>query len=115
MEALSQVTKITILIGNGAVQANACESIQKFAEKYHIPMVTTLRAKGAVTEEHPLSLGVLGIGGSLRATHAVLGDTSLENGIVEQPEILLILGAGLNEQNAIALGDFSQNRKNYSC
>jgi len=97
-EILSRSTRITLLVGNGSIHSQACDQIQTFAEQYAIPVVTTLRAKGAISEDHPLSYGVFGIAGSLQGTELIL----------KQSEVLIVLGASLNEQNAVAVGDLNQ-------
>lgn len=48
------------LIGNGVIRAEASENLKKFVEKFYIPVVSTYMGKGAVSEHHPLHLGVLG-------------------------------------------------------
>ncbi|MEG4574221.1 thiamine pyrophosphate-binding protein [Microcoleus sp. N3A4] len=99
-DILRQATRITILAGNGCVRSGAGEEIQKFAKKYSIPIVTTLRAKGAISEDHPLSFGFYGSGGSLQANKVVMG-WKTDNNKIEIPnaEVLLVLGATLNQNN----------------
>ena len=105
-EILKNSHKIGLLIGNGCVQSKASEIIKHFIEQFSIPVVTTLRAKGAISEDHPLSFGVFGIGGTLQATQMVLGsDITPQAALIDNCEILIVLGASLNEQNAIAVGN----------
>ena len=68
-EAIAKAAKLlnsannpTILAGAGA--HNAYEELNKLVEDYQIPTATTLRAKGIVPENHPLSLGVVGLYGT---------------------------------------------------
>jgi acetolactate synthase-1/2/3 large subunit len=72
--------------------------MKKFAEQYHIPVVTTLRAKGAISEEHEMSFGVFGMAGSMWANNVVFGSKKLK---VPRPQVLLVLGATLNESNTL--------------
>ncbi len=102
-EILAGATRIGIYAGNGCVWSKADKAIREFAEKFSIPVVTTLRAKGAISEEHPMSLGVFGLGGSLQANKMVMGSqkpiiTKAEP-IITKAEVLLVLGATLNENN----------------
>ena len=66
-ELLVNSTRIVILAGNGSVWSQAHTEIENFAEEYNIPVVTTMRAKGAISEDNHMSFGVFGIGGSLQA------------------------------------------------
>lgn len=95
-DLLSHATRITILAGNGAVWSDAGDEIEAFASEYQIPVVTTLRAKGAIPEDHSLAMGVFGAGGSLWANQVVMG--SRQAG-VSRTEVLIVLGATLNEHN----------------
>ena len=99
--SFNNATRITLLVGNGTLRSEASELVQAFAEKYAIPVVTTLRAKGAISEQNDMSLGVFGMGGTLQAEAAMFGmDETEHGGKVEQTEMVLILGATLNENNS---------------
>ncbi len=49
-----------LFVGEGVLYSNATEELQAFAEKANLPVITTLKAKGAFPENHPLSVGVRG-------------------------------------------------------
>jgi acetolactate synthase I/II/III large subunit len=84
--------RIAILAGAG-VEHSGCEaSLRTFAEHWSIPVATTLRAKGAFPEDHPLSLGVFGYAGTHHSRMAFL-DAPLD--------LLLVLGSGLNERDSM--------------
>lgn len=84
--------KIVILAGAGVEHANGAENLLEIAERYHIPVATTLRAKGIFPEDHPLSLGVFGYAGTHHARMAILDSP---------PDLLLVLGSGLNERDTM--------------
>jgi acetolactate synthase I/II/III large subunit len=101
-EILKQATRIAILAGNGCVRSQASEAIQAFAEKFSIPVVTTLRAKGLISEdqsESPMSFGFFGNSGTLQSNKVVMGSSE-----IPKAEVLLVLGATLNEANTYAWG-----------
>ena len=100
-EILASATRIAIFAGNGCVRSEANEVIREFAEKFSIPVVTTLRAKGVISEEpeSPMSFGFFGIGGSLQANKVVMGSKEPK---IPNAEVLLVLGATLNENNTYA-------------
>jgi acetolactate synthase I/II/III large subunit len=108
-EILKKATRIAILAGNGCIRSQASEAIQAFAEKFSIPIVTTLRAKGLISEdqsESPMSFGFFGNSGTLQANKVVMGSSE-----IPKAEVLLVLGATLNEANTYAWGkDFSPSR-----
>jgi acetolactate synthase-1/2/3 large subunit len=58
-------------VGGGAVSAGAHDSLQVLAERFQIPVTTTLMGKGAFDENHPLALGMLGMHGTAYANFAV--------------------------------------------
>ena len=49
-----------LFVGEGVLYSNATEELKEFAEKANLPVITTLKAKGAFPENHPLSVGVRG-------------------------------------------------------
>lgn len=59
-----------ILAGGGVLNAKGGEELQKFVEKYNLPVMTTFMGKGAIPESHPLSLGTAGMCGTLQAFRA---------------------------------------------
>lgn len=93
---LLDASRIVILAGNGCVHSEASKELQELAERYSIPVVTTMRAKGVMSEAGPMSFGVFGVGGSLQADKLVLGSKSPS---IPKAEAVLALGATLNENN----------------
>jgi acetolactate synthase-1/2/3 large subunit len=49
-----------IYAGEGVIYAGASEELKSFAELANAPVITTLKAKGAFAENHPLFVGVRG-------------------------------------------------------
>ncbi|HET7343887.1 MAG TPA: thiamine pyrophosphate-dependent enzyme [Methylomirabilota bacterium] len=47
-------------VGEGVLYADATHELLQFAEAAQLPVMTTLKAKGAFPENHPLSVGVRG-------------------------------------------------------
>lgn len=50
-----------ILVGREAAHNHLWKEITNFAERLHIPVVTTLQGKGVVPYSHPLSVGSVGV------------------------------------------------------
>jgi len=68
---LSRSRRPVLYVGHGAVISGAGESILRLAEKLRAPIVNTLLGKGAVPEDGPLHLGMLGMHGTAYANKAV--------------------------------------------
>lgn len=92
MDFEKRADRIAILAGAGAERSDASKDLLTFAETFHLPVATTLKAKGVFPEDHPLSLGVFGYAGTRHASKAILDD-----GL----ELLLVLGSGLNERDTM--------------
>ena len=79
-----------IVAGHGCIQAGAREVVAAFAERFNIPVTTSLKAKGVVAEGTPLSLGCLGVTSN--------GDAYRY--LVDHADLLIFLGAGFNERTS---------------
>jgi acetolactate synthase-1/2/3 large subunit len=84
--------RIALLAGAGIEHDAAAARLKEIAERWSIPVATTLRAKGVLPEDHELSLGVFGYAGSRHATSALLGG---------ELDCLLVLGSGFNERDTM--------------
>jgi acetolactate synthase I/II/III large subunit len=84
--------KIAILAGAGIEHESASAALKAVAERWSIPVATTLRAKGVFPEDHELSLGVFGYAGTRHATAAILDDPA---------DVLIVLGSGFNERDTM--------------
>lgn len=83
---------IAILAGAGIEHDEGAAALRAAAERWSIPVATTLRAKGIFPEDHALSLGVFGYAGTRHATAAILSG---------RLDTLLVLGSGLNERDTM--------------
>ena len=71
-ELLSKSKQPLLYVGAGSVISGAGRQVQKLAEKLQAPVTTTLLGKGAFSEMHPLSVGMLGMHGTAYANKAVI-------------------------------------------
>lgn len=76
-----------IFVGSGVRRGAGPERLIEFAERMQWPVITTPKAKGVFPEDHPLSLGVFGMGGH-PSTYEYL-----EQGV----DTMLAVGTSLNE------------------
>jgi acetolactate synthase I/II/III large subunit len=71
VDLLREAERPVLLAGGGAAHSRgAAEAVRALAERYRIPVATTLTAKGILDETHPLSLGVVGRSGTPPAAEA---------------------------------------------
>lgn len=70
--SIKEAKKPIMLIGHGVLIARAEKELAKVAEKFDIPVTTTLLGKGAFDEHHDLSLGMLGMHGTAYANKAIV-------------------------------------------
>ncbi|MCJ7830338.1 MAG: biosynthetic-type acetolactate synthase large subunit [Desulfobacterales bacterium] len=61
-----------ILCGHGVITGRAGQKLQAFAEKAHIPIGFTLHGLSALPVDHPLSLGMVGMHGTVEANRALV-------------------------------------------
>lgn len=62
--------KPLIIAGAGILKSRASKELLEFAEKINSPVTTTLLGLGSFSEEHELSLGMLGMHGTVAANYA---------------------------------------------
>jgi acetolactate synthase I/II/III large subunit len=86
---LDEAERPLIVAGGGvALSPGGAEALQAFVEATNVPVVTTLTAKGVISEEHPLSLGPVGRSGSTAAASAA-----------RQADVVLAFGARFSDNN----------------
>ena len=59
-QRLSGAQRPVIVAGGGVTASQAEQEVVELAEMLSIPVATSLNAKGAITDNHPLSVGVVG-------------------------------------------------------
>jgi acetolactate synthase-1/2/3 large subunit len=89
-----------IYAGGGAITSGASDELRRLAEENRLPVTTTLMGKGAFPENHPLSLGMLGMHGTRYANYAVC-----------EADLLVALGARFDDRITGKLSEFATNAK----
>ena len=89
-----------ILAGGGTIISSAFAELQALAELLMIPVVTTFKGKGAFPENHPLSLGPIGMHGHAEA-----------NRIIDQADCVLAIGTRFSDRSVGTFEDFERQRK----
>jgi acetolactate synthase-1/2/3 large subunit len=85
-------TKNIVVLAGPGVKRYGIDMLLQFAERFDVPVATTLSGKGVMPEDHPLALGVFGYGGSRWAIDAIRSD---------EVEILLVIGSDLSQRDTM--------------
>ncbi|UOF92838.1 biosynthetic-type acetolactate synthase large subunit [Fodinisporobacter ferrooxydans] len=70
-QALSQAERPLLYIGGGLVASEAAGVLRQFAEKYQLPVTSTLMGLGVFDTGHPLFAGMLGMHGTFSANKSI--------------------------------------------
>lgn len=100
IKLLTQATQPLLYVGGGAIMANAYHEIRELAERFQIPVTTTLMGKGVFDETHPLAMGMLGMHGTAYANFAV-----------SECDLLIAVGARFDDRVTGKLDEFAARAK----
>lgn len=89
MELLGKAQRPVIVVGNGA--RNQMEEVTALAERLNAPVLTTFKAKGLISDHHPLGAGVLGRSG-----------TPVASWFMNESDLLIVFGASFSNHTGIA-------------
>ncbi len=73
---IARAERPVLVAGGGVTASGAQAEVVRLAEKLSIPVATSLNAKGAISEDHPLSAGVVGTY-SRKCANEVVGEADL--------------------------------------
>src|SRR5579862_2850540 len=85
-----------IYAGGGILKARAAEALRALADLTGIPVVTTLMARGAFPDSHPLCLGMPGMHGNFTAVTAM-----------QHSDLLIALGTRFDDRVTGRVGTFA--------
>jgi acetolactate synthase-1/2/3 large subunit len=89
-----------LYVGGGILKARAAEALRELAELTDIRVVTTLMARGAFPDDHPLCLGMPGMHGNYTAVTAM-----------QKSDLLIALGSRFDDRITGRLDGFAQDAK----
>jgi acetolactate synthase I/II/III large subunit len=99
-ELILQARRPVIYAGGGILKARAAEVLRELAELCDIHVVTTLMARGAFPDDHPLCLGMPGMHGNYTSV------TSMQ-----QSDLLIALGSRFDDRVTGKLDGFAPEAK----
>ena len=99
-EMLLSAERPIILAGGGVIISSAFAELQSIAELLMIPVVTTFKGKGSFPENHPLSLGPIGMHGHAEA-----------NKMMTEADCVLACGSRFSDRSVGTFEEFEKNLK----
>ncbi|QKE84175.1 acetolactate synthase large subunit [Arthrobacter sp. NEB 688] len=97
---ISEAERPVLYVGGGVIRARASEELRRFVELAQIPVVTTLMARGALPDSHPLHLGMPGMHGSVAAVTGL-----------QKSDLIIALGARFDDRVTGQLSTFAPDAK----
>ncbi|KAM3099565.1 biosynthetic-type acetolactate synthase large subunit [Phormidesmis sp. 146-35] len=100
LKLIRKAERPLLYVGGGAIAANAHAEVKELAERFKLPVTTTLMGIGAFDEHHPLSVGMLGMHG-----------TAYANFSVTECDLLIAVGARFDDRVTGKLDEFAARAK----
>jgi acetolactate synthase I/II/III large subunit len=93
---ITDAKKPVLYVGGGVIKAQASDELRSLAELTGAPVVTTLMARGAFPDSHPLHLGMPGMHGTVAAV-----------GALQKADLIVALGARFDDRVTGKLDTFA--------
>ena len=93
---IAEAKRPVLYVGGGVIKADAARELKDLAELTGAPVVTTLMARGAFPDSHPLHLGMPGMHGTVAAV-----------GALQKSDLLVTLGARFDDRVTGKLDSFA--------
>jgi acetolactate synthase-1/2/3 large subunit len=87
VELIQNAERPVILAGHGIIMSGALQELRELAERANIPVTLTLLGKGAMPENHPLTVGMMGMHGAAACNHAI-----------QEADLLIALGMRFDDR-----------------
>ena len=88
IQELKKAKRPLIYAGGGVTLSGACEELRSFAEKFRIPVVSTMMGIGVMPTEHPMYFGMVGNNGKAYANRAM-----------NESDLLIMVGARVADRS----------------
>jgi acetolactate synthase-1/2/3 large subunit len=97
---ITRAERPVLYVGGGVLKSRGAEALRALAEMTQIPVVTTLMARGAIPDSHPLALGMPGMHGNYTAITAM-----------QEADLLIALGSRFDDRVTGKLDGFAPHAK----
>ncbi|MEA1928494.1 MAG: biosynthetic-type acetolactate synthase large subunit, partial [Candidatus Auribacterota bacterium] len=98
--AIEKAHKPILYVGGGAIASGAADEVRKLVTKTSIPVTTTLLGLGIFPETDPLSLGMLGMHGTMYANYAIMDS-----------DLIIAVGARFDDRITGKISEFAPHAK----
>ena len=95
VKLLLKAERPIVLAGGGTISSNASPELVQIAELLMMPVATTFMGKGCFPENHPLSMGNIGMHG-----------TRVANKVILEADVILAIGTRFQDRSTGTLDDF---------
>ena len=99
VDLLVEAERPMVLAGGGVIISNASQELTRLAEFLMMPVATSLMGKGCIPENHPLSIGMLGMHGREA------------NKLILEADVLLAVGIRFSDRTTGNLDQFCPDAK----
>ncbi|HHT9138181.1 MAG TPA: biosynthetic-type acetolactate synthase large subunit, partial [Candidatus Wunengus sp. YC60] len=99
-EEINNSKRPVVYTGGGIISSESSKELLEFAEKGNLPVTTTLMGLGGFPETHHLSLGMLGMHGTVSANFAVT-----------ESDVLIAIGARFDDRVTGKIDEFAPHAK----
>lgn len=100
IEAIAESKRPLFYLGGGIINANASDEVRELVHKTGIPAVETFMARGVLSYDDDLLVGMLGMHGSYASNMAM-----------SETDIVIALGARFDDRVTGKLSEFAKNAK----
>ncbi|MDE0610134.1 MAG: biosynthetic-type acetolactate synthase large subunit [Anaerolineaceae bacterium] len=97
---INEAQRPIILAGHGILMSGATDELLHLVERSGVPVALTLLGKGALPENHPLSLGMMGMHGTATSNHSI-----------QEADLLIALGMRFDDRVTGNLATYSQHSR----
>ncbi len=98
IEAIANASRPLFYLGGGIINANAAYEVREFIQKSGIPAVETFMARGVLSYDDELLVGMLGMHGSYASNMAM-----------SETDLVIALGARFDDRVTGKLSEFAKN------
>ncbi len=100
LQLIAEAERPIILAGHGILMSGAMREVRELAEKAQIPVSLTLLGKGAMPEDHPLVIGMMGMHGEASSNLAI-----------QEADLLIALGMRFDDRVTGNLKTYALNAR----